>query len=211
MIALADGAFTNHWFIEADKDLADALDTRCGPARRQGREVTVLHGDCNTRVEEVVAAINETDSVFVPGAWKSLSVAFADPTGLEVAWSTIRCLSTLNRVDMLIYFPTNPLRRVYHHFLEPPVGESKADLFFPSPGWREHSRYPSGSLPLQAWVDDYNAGLESLGFLTGYPKAIDDKGRELYRLLFASNHERGIEFWNDWARRDWQLEMFSPD
>ncbi|MDQ3329861.1 MAG: 23S rRNA (adenine(2030)-N(6))-methyltransferase RlmJ [Planctomycetota bacterium] len=82
-------------FCELKADLASALQERldgCGAASR----ATVLHGDCNALIGDVIAAIPQ----------ESLTLAFVDPPGLEASFETLERLSDGRNVDLLILVPT---------------------------------------------------------------------------------------------------------
>src|SRR5690606_4787762 len=78
---------------ELDPDNAAACRER---ARRFGAtsRVMVLEGDCNLLVDQVVREIPD----------RALTVAFIDPTGLDVHFSTIERLAKDRRVDFLLLF-----------------------------------------------------------------------------------------------------------
>jgi hypothetical protein len=54
-------------------------------------------------------------------------------------------------------------------------------------------------------------GLErQLGLKVGVPKPIRARGREIYKLLYASPHEKGLEVWEHARREDpgGQIELY---
>ncbi len=61
--------------------------------------MTVLTGDCNELVGQIVARIQ-------PGDRRSLNLAFLDPEGMELHWATVEQLARLRRMDLIINYPS---------------------------------------------------------------------------------------------------------
>lgn len=51
-------------------------------------------------------------------------------------------------------------------------------------------------------ANKYMKQLERLGYVEFRDKTIRSKNGPLYRLIFASNHERGGEFWDKVTRKN---------
>ena len=198
--------FTHYIFVDNSPENTAALRERCSVSPYADR-VTILTGDCNTLVDQIVAQIQ-------PVQWQSLNLAFLDPAGMELQWSTVEKLARLPRMDLIINYPQGGLRRGMRQAFEanPPT---KVDRFFGGPEWREiYAKYQQGHLPEGLHfhlLDLYKSNLERLGYRdihrivdTGDSPLIRNVQRRapLYRLLFASKHPRGHEFWEKITRRE---------
>ena len=78
---------------ELDEDLASACNVRLDNAYAASRK-TVLVGDCNRLIDQVVALIPD----------RALTLAFVDPEALHANFSTLRTLTSGRRVDLLVLF-----------------------------------------------------------------------------------------------------------
>jgi three-Cys-motif partner protein len=206
LLALTKGAgYTDYRFVELDKSCTDALQQRCQgiPAIRQDH---IINGDCNIVVDYIVAEIAEIDRwpPYSRDNWHCLSLAFLDPTGLELHWETVRKLALLRRTDIVINFSIYGLRRNARQASEAPdspIGET-VDEFFGTPDWRKIDYKPRGTIPAYEWIEFYKGNLSKLGYLWGSHVPVkNDRGGELYRLLFASKDELGIKLWEEACKR----------
>jgi three-Cys-motif partner protein len=212
LLALTRGAgYTDYRFVERKPSLAHVLWQRCQVSGRISKG-NVIIADCNLAVHRIVDEINEIDSKFVPGQWSCLTFAFFDPEGLELAWDTVAKLATLRRVDLMINFSTGGVRRAATQALGMPPGTTKMDRFFGTEEWRRNPLEPDSSVPIRRWLDLYKERLEEIGFTWGTEHSVPIKishGVELYRLLFASKSETGIDFWEKARKRGpEQLSLF---
>src|SRR5438046_6160343 len=84
--------FAQYFFFESDTQCQRALTARV-KARAPEKEVKIIPGNCNEKV----------DQVEVPKA--SLGLAFIDPTGLSpLAFGTIHQLAKNRKIDLIINF-----------------------------------------------------------------------------------------------------------
>jgi len=150
----------------------------------------VFVGDCNIKVREIVAAIPHD----------ALSLAFIDPTGLHANLETIRQLSQSRKVDLLIYFPDaiDVVRNVNEFYL--PRLHSNLDLVLGvDSGWREQWKALGSQDGPNARRLFSNVYQEQLKKHAGYTHFAEETIRgpkgPLYRLIFATKHERGLDFW----------------
>jgi len=166
----------------------------------------VLAGDCNQLVTAIPPKIVEG----------SLVLAFVDPPNLNIAFETVATLAKGGRVDFLILLADSIdiLRNVDLY----ETGRSdRLDRMFPqSAKWRERwgaleNRSPNNIRLLFASL--YEIVLtEELGYKFFRQQCIASKNGPLYRLIFASQHERGAEFWDKVTvkDRDGQQGLFGP-
>ena len=197
--------FTHYIFVDNSPENTAALQQRCSVSPYVDR-VTILTGDCNTLVDQIVAQIQ-------PVRKESLNLAFLDPEGMELQWSTVEKLARLPRMDLIINYPQGGLNRCIKRVFEtnPPT---EVDHFFGGVEWREiYAKYQRGQLPEGLHfhlLDLYKSNLEKLGYQvrrdvdTGDSPLIRNAQRQapLYRLLFASKHPLGNEFWEKITLRE---------
>jgi three-Cys-motif partner protein len=197
--------FTGYYLVEYDAKNAAALRTRVLALPHQ-ESIAVLEGDCNQLVKRIIDAIRPDDS-------RSLNLAFLDPEGMELEWGTVARLASLRRCDLIINYPQGGLNRVLKQ-ASSNTSQTSVDEFFGDRGWRrafEESQEHGDPTPHLRLIDYYCARLKSLGY--GYVRRDDEVGDEplmrnakrrapLYRLLFASKHPLGHNFWHSITRRD---------
>lgn len=205
--------FTDYSFVDMDRDNISALQQRCSISPLHDR-VQCLVGDSNTIVQEIVDRIRRADEQSVPGQWSSLNLAFLDPEGLELRWETVETLAQARRMDLIIHYPQGGLNRNMGKALneEKPTA---VDLFFGGAEWRgiygEWQSKQTRSGIHRLLMDHYKEKLRDLGYADAFRD--DEVGDEplmrnakrkapLYRLLFASKHRLGHEFWHKVTRRN---------
>jgi len=190
--------FERSFFVEIDGSSAEALSAR---TRQSANRCEVRVGDANLLVPRIVRSD-------VPlGA---PCFCFLDPEASEVYWSTIsqvaHCPGRKRMPELLINFPLEMASQRLLTTEEPMDRASveKLDRFFPSRNWREvyDARRSAAITPPEAkeqYLDIYKAGLLELGYdedgvhtlPVKTPGQPGGKGRELYHLIFASDHSAG--------------------
>lgn len=205
--------FTGYFFVDNDCDSAQALRQRCSQSPL-AHSVTVMPGDCNLVVDEIVREINEVDH-YIPGVWSSINLAFLDSQGLELKWETVAKLASVSRMDMVINFPIYGLRLNMHSGLK--QKQSCVDDFFGGTEWRQVYRNEVGRGKLaRALLDFYKDRLGRLGYQDVRDseevliRNIQRRG-PLYYLVFVSKSYLGNKFWNEITRRNvrGQLSLFT--
>lgn len=192
--------FTGYYFIDLDPANIEALKRRC-TASGLASSVRTMMGDCNTVIDDVVAAMRLTER-------RSLNLAFLDPEGLELQWVSVANLASLRRMDLIINYPEGGLNRLMRQASREVI-ETSVDRFFGGREWREVYRAWEASprTPLhRQLIDLYKGQLSVLGYQVrqGEEPLIRNETRRapLYRLLFASKHPLGEKFWREVTRRD---------
>jgi three-Cys-motif partner protein len=161
----------------------------------------MFQGDCNERVTEIAAAIPD----------KALTLAFIDPDGLDVDFKTIGTLSSRGRVDLLVLFADRmDVSRNLGVYMEE---GSRLDRFLgPDSQWRERLRDSVDSPRfLDALRSIYEGQLRrNLGYRVFGHRTMEGPRGPLYKIVYASKHERGLEFWNKATAKDrrGQKELF---
>jgi three-Cys-motif partner protein len=197
--------FSHYYFSDNIQENVEALRLRCN-ASPSAHRVWIQVGDANKLVDNVVADINRHGA-------SSLNLAFLDPEGLELRWGTVEHLASVKRMDLIMYYPEMGLDRNMGRLVGS-NSETSIDLFFGTTKWREvyEAWQKDPSRPLHRdLMDLYKSRLGTLGYkevvedteLSGNEPLIrNSKGGRLYRLLFASKHELGHDFWGKVMKRD---------
>lgn len=197
--------FTGYFFVDVEKINTDALRERCRASEHSDR-VRVLTGDCNVEIDNILTEMK-------PDANRSLNLAFLDSEGLELRWDTVAKLASLRRMDLIINYPQGGLNRVMPQAIQE-EGETLIDNFFGGRDWRaiyQEWLISRGPDPHWQLLDLYKSKLQGAGYRE--VKRDDEVGDEplmrnvkknapLYRLLFASKHALGNQFWHAVTRRD---------
>lgn len=211
LIALkAAHPFTHYYFADLEKDNIVALQQRCSVSPCQDR-IQYYVGDSNAIVDEIVGHVSAIDREFLRRRWSSLNLAFLVPSGLDLYWNTVRTLARLNRMDLIIHYPQMGLARYMPKAFES-RDQNRVDLFFGSRKWRDIYRQWHDTRHLHTQLmNHYKERLQGLGYTevlrgdqTGYEPVMRNVKRRapLYRLLFASKHPLGHDFWRKVTQRD---------
>jgi len=197
---------TGYFFTDVSDENTKALLQRCAAAPHS-QQVDIRTGDCNDLVNDTVAHIKQDD-------WRSLNLAFLDPTGMELQWETVVKLATVRRMDLIINYPQGGLNRSMPQAFET-EGQTSVDDFFGDRAWRKIYRdwLSQGKPPglHRQLIDFYKARLQNLDYeevlradQIGDEPLIRSVRRRapLYRLLFASKDRLGHDFWHKVTRRD---------
>ncbi len=196
--------FTGYFFVDLEDRNTSALDRRC-KASPLYEQILIRSGDCNAEVEHVVSRLRRDER-------NSLNLAFLDPQGMELQWRTVSRLASIRRMDLIIYYPQNGLSRNMHKMYNTEK-ETAIDRFFGAREWREIFIHWQNKPGLhRQLIDFYKSRLQDLGYPVVF-RGDEDLGDEplirsqlrnapLYRLIFASKHERGHEFWTKVLQRD---------
>ena len=188
--------FTRYIFCERDQEQIAALERR---VRRDfgGLTADYVPGDCNREIGHVLGKIPTPRS-----GQGVLTFCFVDPWCLnDLRFATLCTLATYRWVDFLILVPTGmDTTRWAKKYLRP--GDNVVGEFLGDPDWRE--KVPK---PLSRWsqvstlvVKQLEAQFRAMGYgFGGFSSSrlvrSTDKNLALYRLVFFSRHERGLEFW----------------
>lgn len=180
---------------EKDPAIAEACEARIARTTARDRCV-VLKGDCNELVRDVAAMIPS----------RVLTLAFIDPTGLDARFDTIARLSERGRVDLLVLFADSyDIVRNVRVYQE--QSDSKLDqVLGPDSRWRSlfnRRENPRRAKVRRMFVDIYKRQLEKyLGYKEFGEQVIKCRKTPLYTLIYASKHERGLDFWNKIANKE---------
>jgi three-Cys-motif partner protein len=201
--------FTNYFFVDKLQENINILSKRSKSLLEIKKELFV--GDANVRVKEIVEEIKTIDRKRLKDEWTSLNLAFLDPDGLELEWHTVQTLATVNKMDLIIFYSQSGLTRNFDNCIN--LGtDTVIDKFFGDGEWREiyRSSQVGESIGLhRKLIDYYKSKLSALGYVDvkdvkdgSEPLMKNSKDAPLYRLIFASKHKRGHDFWNKVIRKD---------
>ncbi len=202
--------FSNYFFIELDKSYYTALERRVAKSALLD-QITIFKGDSNKLVEKVVEEIETIDAAFMEGRWSSLNLSFIDPEDLEAKWDTVSKLTNLYSMDLVIHYPVMALNR-YMPIAYESEETTRVDEFFGDDEWKEifHDFASRGKVQgaHRELIDHYRSKLQNAGYQdvkVGEKEPLmrtDKTNAPLYRLIFASKHSRGHEFWEKISRID---------
>ncbi len=189
-----DPPFTECYFVERDEGRAAHLQelVESYPHAR------VRHGDANVEIPKILAGINP----------KAPTLAFLDPQGTELHWSSVKALADHKRnrgrykVELLILFPLQMAVLRLLNFKTGVVKPKHALLLDAMLGaetpWREivSMRMTEAIGPeetelafLDAYCDGLHRRLDYEHVL--HREVVSDTGRSLYYLVFASDSDVG--------------------
>ena len=173
--------FDHLFFIEKDYDLAMELRTEV-ERRGEGKRATVIPGDANTELPELMRQVHPRSPTFV----------FLDTEGIEPSWGTVQSLAAW-RTELLINFPLGMS-------INRNADSARAEAYFGTPEWKEY--WEGGRLSrTSGLIRFYLDRLASLGWKEqpNHSRLVrDDGNRHLYYLLFASKDPAGGRIMN-WA------------
>jgi three-Cys-motif partner protein len=161
--------FDRFIFIEKDDDaFAELTDTvsRHPLAKR----ATLLHGNVNEKLPNVLLQVNRRSPTFV----------FLDTEGIEPEWRTIESIAAW-QTELLINFP-------FGMAIKRNIGSPKVTNYFGTGEWRSHWDAP-GPGRTRRILDFYRGRLQALGYehmLPNDPLVKARGNRKLYYLVFAS-------------------------
>ncbi|MGD0542059.1 MAG: three-Cys-motif partner protein TcmP [Tepidisphaeraceae bacterium] len=180
---------------EMESKLATALETRLKltPVANLAK---VFRGDCNVCIDKMVGEIPP----------RALTLAFIDPENLNVAFETIRKLSACGQVDLLILFADRMdlVRNVDLYERQQPSVLDR--VMGADSDWRGQWNQLANRTPeniCRLFADEFKQQLRRrLGYVVFGEKVISSEKAPLYRLIFASKNEKGLEFWNKITQKD---------
>ena len=175
------------------------------------RRFRVVPGDCNLTVPEGLAWLKSEGGPW-SGPHLGATLAYLDPDALELRWSTVETVAgwcttapageftRRNRVELLILFPTGPLRRTLPQKGKRAASEGQrlqVDMLFGNDEWRQiyQAQRDGRVVGEDSWlhyVDLYRLGLKRLGYR--YTSAIEVRNTKrvvFYHLVFATSNRAG--------------------
>lgn len=175
--------FDKYIFVEESGDDFAALKKRCAKSPKLSR-IEFIHGDCNAVANKVVPA--------------GLSLAFVDPTGIDIHFDTVRILTQSRKVDLLMNIQFGmDIKRNFQLYLQKKNG-SPLDLFLGGNVDWKCIETPTDVIEL------YKNRIQQLGYRTVEYHIVvrNTKHVPMYFLFFASKNPRGLDFWKKITKKD---------
>lgn len=175
--------FSKYIFVEAEQEDFEALKQRCSKSPKFSK-IQFIHGDCNL-------VIDQAEPV-------GLSLAFIDPTGIDIHFDTIRALADSRRVDLLMNIQFGmDIKRNFHLYQQKKDG-SQLDLFLGEKVDWDGIKTPVDVIKL------YKTRIRHLGYETVEYQIVvkNTKQVPMYFLFFASKNPKGLEFWKKITTKD---------
>ncbi|MCC6660110.1 MAG: three-Cys-motif partner protein TcmP [Phycisphaerales bacterium] len=202
--AFAPKPFTKVLLVEMDRTLADACRSRLAMTPAADR-FSLFEGDCNACVHDLVKQIPS----------RSLTLAFIDPEALDVRFETVGTLSGAGRVDLLVLFADayDVVRNVEMYAKDP--NSNLDQMLGADSNWRtawNALTNRTGNNVRELFSGIYVDRLKKLGYREFGTKTIECGRGPLYKLIYASKHPRGLDFWHKVLQRDktGQGGLFGP-
>lgn len=172
--------FSGYIFIDLNKNYIDDLEKLIEKLDQSlQKKVVVKKADSNIILRDIYKYIPKYAGCLI----------FLDPEGPELEWETIKYLSKINKVDLLILYPYDmALVRLALNYKE------KLNKFYGSCDWSKIYSDKKNFNPNKrkiALLDLYLGNLEKLGFKYVICKQIKRRlrsGKSLYHLILASHH-----------------------
>jgi len=194
--------FSEYYFVDKSKFNIDSLMKRCNSFNNKVR-ISSYIGDSNKLVDEIISQIDFA---------KSINLSFLDPEGLDLHWETVVKLSSVTRMDLIIFYPQMGLTRQMPNEVQND-SNTNIDKFFGSRKWREI--YTAFNIREELYLhrkllDLYKNNLQRLGYQDTKsdeevgiePLMVNTREAPLYRLIFASKSQLGHEFWKKITKKN---------
>jgi three-Cys-motif partner protein len=180
----AGAPFTRIILCEIDEENVMALQKRTASA---GTRINIVSGDCNDRIQGILKLIPP----------HGLNIALVDPfRPSTLLWETLRVLGMVNRMDLIIHFPTGPIKR---NFCKPGFPDTIDRMV----GTRDWRLVVKSSEDVPKLIDYLRGSLGSIGYTGDQVRSLpveNSKDNVLYHLVFATKHGLGNKIWQSVAR-----------
>ncbi len=183
--------FSQYIFVDSDETCVNALRQRVSALPNL---IQLIRADCN---KDIAAIMNKIPS-------RSLSLAFADPTGLDLHFQTLQRLTEEKKVDLIIIYPeAMAVKRNIPKWLRSKK-ENPLDLWMGDNAWKEVYVSTLKQFGYEGAVrtilEYYREKLKDLDYQkpkSGEQILVRSSTRKLplYQLLFASKHPLGYKLW----------------
>jgi len=175
-----DAPFTKVIACDIEAENVAALRARTASSGR----CVVIEGDCNLQIDEVLNAIPKN----------GLNMALIDPFGLkQLKFSTVSALGALQRMDLILHFPTGDIKR---NLIQAPERTGMwLDDALGTTEWRRRQRDATDVNALVEVLVEQLRGLKYTGARFHAPAIKNTTKVPLYHLVFASKNPLGDKIW----------------
>lgn len=188
-----DRPFDHYFFIDRDPSRIDLLNAL--KEEHPERDIRAKAGDANAEVQAIAKGLKK---------WNLRGVAFLDPYGAHLHWSTLVALASTTKFDVIINFPLEmAINRLLKRDTNIPAGwRDQLNLCFGCEDWYEAAFERTGGLfgehlskrvnAKERLLSLYTNRLKDLfGHVAGPSEVLNTKGAPLYHLIWASSNPRG--------------------
>jgi three-Cys-motif partner protein len=179
--------FARYVFVDVPEVLATLKERLKG--HKKSSQISLIDGDCNAVIDAVRATMPADH----------LTLAFIDPTGLQIQFRTIEQLVHNRKVDLLMTIQFGMGIRLNLRQYSQSEGDALTG-FLGNSTWRED--FELGGSPSQIGhriLDRYIRQLRQLGYETVKNREVAVRSNQhnllLYFIVLASRHPRGQDFW----------------
>lgn len=187
--------FTNYIFVE--KSASRVAELNKLRAEFPSLSIDIQQGDANTEITSLLRRVRD---------WKSnKGVAFLDPFGMQLPWSTIQAIAATRGMEILLNFPWMAISRMLPRSGDVPHDWAAVlDASFGSDAWRElayeqqndllgptRTRRPDVEMRMLGWFSDRLR--EAFGHASAAQLISNTRGTPLYYLIWAGPHEAGLK------------------
>jgi three-Cys-motif partner protein len=184
--------FGQHIFVERDASAAASLATRSRRLARRGEKVTILCGQCEDRLSEVLDLCQPTQFV----------LAVVDPFRVEFSFESLRTLSArYKHLDLILLLADGMdlTRNVAQAVAGSKKTAARFDRVWGDDSWRAYydpiktPRYNASRLR-EGYVERIRNDL-GFRFVDDHYSVHNSKNVSLYSLIHASHHPLGSKLW----------------
>jgi len=181
--------FARYVFVDVPEVLGILAERLVNHPKRA--QISFVPGDCNDVIESVTQELPRDH----------LTLAYIDPTGLQIRFKTIEQLVRGRTIDLLMTIQLGMGIRMNLPFYAQPSGGTVLSEFIGNESWREDVAL--GGSPSQVSrriLDRYRQQLRMLSYETVEDREIDirnDKNLLLYFMILATRHKLGERFWRE--------------
>lgn len=159
-------------------------------------QVSFVEGDCNSVIEAVREALPPNH----------LTLAFIDPTGLQIQFRSLRHLVQNRKMDLLMTIQLGMgVTMNLPQYLK--TEGARLTAFLGNARWREDVKQGgTASQFAHRYLARYLLELRSIGYGTVREREIDirnDQNLLLYVMILASRHQLGGRFWREATQIEW--------
>jgi three-Cys-motif partner protein len=155
--------------------------------------ISFIEGDCNSVIEQILVELPRDH----------LTLAFVDPTGLQIQFNTIRRLVHERKVDLLMTLQFGMgVKMNLPQYLRSKEGGALSS-FLGNSDWRKDEKQSGTVFQLgQRILARYLSQLRTLGYLDVRDLEIirNDRNMMLYFMVMASRHPLGEHLWREVTR-----------
>ena len=156
-------------------------------------QISFVEGDCNSVIDQILVELPRDH----------LTLAFVDPTGLQIQFNTIRRLVHQRKVDLLMTLQFGMgVKMNLPQYLKTKEGGALSS-FLGNSDWRQDEKQSGTVFQLcKRVLKRYLSQLRGLGYLEVRDIEIirNDKNMVLYFMVMASRHPLGEHLWREVTR-----------